>query len=479
MTGEAIVLTLRAQQQLLVLNALERGELLMIQAAELLGRSVRQVRRLRAAYRRRGAQALVHGNRGRPSPRRVAEAIRDQVISLARTTYAAVNHQHLTELLAEREGLVLSHPTIHRLLREAGIRSPRRRRPPKHRRRRERMPQPGLLVQLDGSDHDWLEERGPRLVLLAALDDATGAVLAATFRDQEDTHGYLLLLRALTQRHGLPVAVYSDRHGIFHRDKRTPLTLDEQLRGGPDPTQVGRVLQELNIRWIPASSPQAKGRIERLFGTFQDRLRTELRLAGISDRESANAFLDGFVPRYNARFAQASADPAPAYRPWPTDLDPDAVLCFKYRRTVANDNTITVGPHTAQILAGPQGRSYAKARVEVHERLDGQLAVFYQGHCLASRLLTGAPLLDVPAREYARVHPLEASRPHPRGGSRISAPSRKSRPGGSGEAVARRRHPSTPAEPRRPDADHPWRQTVLTKAMKREIEAGRTNSLNR
>ncbi len=185
MTGEAIVLTQRAQQQLLVLNALERGELLMAQAADLLGRSVRQVRRVRAAYRQRGAQALVHGNRGRPSPRRIADATRDRVIALARTTYAAVNHKHLTELLAEREGIVLSHPTIHRLLREAGLRSPRRRRPPKHRRRRERMPQPGLLVQLDGSAHDWLEERGPRLVLLAALDDATGAVLAAAFRDHE------------------------------------------------------------------------------------------------------------------------------------------------------------------------------------------------------------------------------------------------------------------------------------------------------
>lgn len=479
MNGEAIVLTQRAQQQLLVLNALERGELFMVQAADLLALSVRQVRRLRAAYRQRGAQALVHGNRGRRSPRRVAEAIRDQVISLARTTYAEVNHKHLTELLAEREGLILSHPTVHRLLRAAGIRSPRRRRPPKHRRRRERMPQRGLLIQLDGSDHDWLQDRGPRLVLLAALDDATGEVLAATFRDHEDAHGYLLLLRALTQRHGLPVAAYSDRHGIFHRDKRTPLTLDEQLRGGPDPTQVGRALQELSIRWIPASSPQAKGRIERLFGTFQDRLRTELRLAGISDRESANAFLDGFVPRYNARFAQAPADPVSAFRPWPTDRDLDAVFCFKYRRTVANDNTITVGPHTVQILAGPTGRSYAKARVEVHERLDGQVAVLYQGRHLASRLLTGAHLLAVPAREYDRVHPLEAGRPRLRGGSRIPAPSRKSRPGGSGGAVTRRRPPSAPAGPRRPDADHPWRQTVLTKAMKREIEAGRTNSLNR
>jgi len=361
MNGETIVLTQRAQQQLMVLNALERGDLLMAQAADLLGLSVRQVRRLRAAYRQRGPHALIHGNRGRRSPRRVDEATRTRVIRLARTTYAGVNHQHLTELLAEREGLTLSHPTIHRILRGAGVPSPRRRRPPRHRRRRERLPQAGMLVQVDGSDHDWLEGRGPRLVLVAAVDDATGEVLAAAFRDEEDAHGYLLVLREIALTRGLPLALYSDRHGIFHRPKRVPLTIEEQLRGAPDPTQVGRVLQELSIRWIPAASPQAKGRIERLFGTFQDRLRGELRLACVAERDGANAFLAGFLPRYNARFTQPAATPTPAFRPWPVGLDPDAVFCFKYLRIVANDNTVTLGPHLVQILAGPQGRSYAKA----------------------------------------------------------------------------------------------------------------------
>ena len=403
MNGETIVLTQRAQQRLLVLNALDRGDLLMAEASHLLGLSVRQVRRLRSAYRTHGPSALVHGNRGRQSPRRVDEATRDRLVALAQTTYAGINHQHLTELLAEREGLSLSRPTIHRLLHAAGLRSPRRRRPPRHRRRRERMPQAGLLVQLDGSAHAWLEGRGPRLVLLAAIDDATGEVLAATFRDQEDAHGYLLALRAIALRHGLPVAVYSDRHGIFHRDKRTPLTLDEQLRGGPDPTQVGRVLQELSIRWIPASSPQAKGRIERLFQTFQDRFRAELRLAGVTARDDANAFLADFLPRDNARFTHAAPDPAPAFRPWPADLDPDAVFCFKYRRIVANDNTVTLGPHALQILAGPRGRSYAKARVEVHERLDGTIAVIYHGRPLATQQLASSPSKPIPARDYRRV----------------------------------------------------------------------------
>ncbi len=264
-----ITLTHRAEQQLIVLNALDRSALLMAEAADLLGLSTRQVRRLRGAYQRHGPKALVHGNRGRRSPRRVRDAIRKRIVHLAQTTYAGVNHKHLSELLAEREGLTLSHPTIHRILREAGLRSPRRRRPPRHRRRRERMPQAGLLVQLDGSTHTWLDHRGPRLTLIAAIDDATGEVLAATFRDQEDAHGYFVVFEALTQTKGIPVAAYSDRHGIFHRTTRRPLTLQEQLAGKPAPTQVARALQELGTRWIDETKSLRSGEdkiTERLSG---------------------------------------------------------------------------------------------------------------------------------------------------------------------------------------------------------------------
>jgi transposase len=401
-----IILTPRVEQQLIVLNALDRGELLMAKAADLLGLSTRQVRRLRRAYRQHGPKALVHGNRGRQSSRRVREAIRKRIVSLARTTYAGVNHKHLSELLAEREGLTLSHPTIHRILRAAGLRSPRRRRPPRHRRRRERMPQAGLLVQLDGSTHPWLDHRGPRLTLIAAIDDATGEVLAATFRDQEDAHGYFEILHALTQTKGIPVAAYSDRHGIFHRTIKRPLTLQEQLAGKPAPTQLARALQELGTRWIPASSPQAKGRIERLFGTFQDRLRVELRLGGVTDRDGANAFLREFLRRYNARFAQPPADVTSAYRPWPAGLDPQTVFCFKYQRVVSNDNTIMLGPQCIQLLPGPGGRSYAKTTVEVHERLDGRIATFYRGTHVPCRRLTAATTAQrIPARLHPRVHP--------------------------------------------------------------------------
>ncbi len=213
-------MTQREHQRMHVLSRVHDGALRAREAARLSGLSLRHLRRLLARLRQHGPGALAHGNRGRPSPRRTAGTIRTRILTLARTTYAGVNDHHLTELLAEREGLHVSRKTVQRLLRAAGIGSPRKRRPPRHRRRRERMPQAGLLVQMDGSHHPWLEDRGPRLVLHGAIDDATGQVLGGVFRLAEETHGYFLLLRHLAHRYGLPGAVYTDRQGIFRPDAR-------------------------------------------------------------------------------------------------------------------------------------------------------------------------------------------------------------------------------------------------------------------
>lgn len=456
-------MTQRAQQRLIVLNALERGEVRMADAAPLVGLSVRQLRRIRRAYRQRGAKALVHGNRGRPSPRRVPAAIQARVVRLARTTYAGVNHRHLTELLTERDDLPLSHVTVHRILRAAGLRSPRRRRPPKHRQRRERMSRAGMLVQMDGSHHPWLQDRGPTLVLLHAIDDATGTVLGAVFREREDAAGYLLLLRQIATSSGLPVAVYTDRHGIFKRAKRTPLTLEEQLRGGPDPTQVGRALTELGIQWIPAASPQAKGRVERLGGTFQDRLVSELRLARVRDLEGANAFLAGYIVRHNRRFARPAADAATAFRPLPPHLDLDTICCFKYLRTVENDNTVGVGPQRLQILPDVRRRSYARARVEVHERLDSTLAVFAHGQRLAIQHVTTHPGSHIPARKHRRLKPI---------GPGSLDVLRRQRRRAAGLLPGTGRTPPTP--------DHPWRQEARAGKRRKDLkQAGGTLSLNR
>lgn len=364
------------QRRAWVLNRLGRAELTTTEAAGLLGLSERQVWRIRRAFEARGPAGLVHGNRGRRSRRRTDPAVVQRVVELALGRYAGINDCQLTELLAEHDGIELGRVTVRRILRAAGIASPRRRRPPRHRSRRERMPQEGLLLQLDGSRHDWLEGRGPWLTLVGAIDDATGTVPAATFRDQEDAAGYLELLRTIVRRKGIPVAVYRDRHGIFE-----PVT--EPTRGrepgdgrGRSLSQVGRALAELGVESIAAASPQAKGRIERLWGTYQDRLVAELRLAGAHDRASANRVLAAFLPRFNRRFRVPAADPAPAWRPRPRDLRLDRVCCFKYRRRVASDHTVRMDGQVLQLPPGPGRVGYAGRRVEVHVRLDGRIVAF-------------------------------------------------------------------------------------------------------
>ena len=217
-------------------------------------------------------------------------SIREQVVDLAKTKYRGFNQQHFSEKLREKEGIPLSRSTVRRILLKEGIASPRKRKAPKHRSRRERYPQAGMLLQTDGSPHDWLEGRGPKLCLIGAIDDATGEVVYAHFQPTETTAGYIRMLRAITYSHGIPLALYHDRHSIFKVTDHQ-ITLDEQLAGKSPQTQLGRILDELGINSISANSPQAKGRVERLWETFQDRLVSELRLAGASNEGEANQVL--------------------------------------------------------------------------------------------------------------------------------------------------------------------------------------------
>ena len=279
----------------------------MGKAAPLLGVSERQGWRLLAAYRKEGARGLVHKNRGRVPPNATPEAIQQRVVALTQERYLGINHTQLTELLAEREGLMLSRPTARRILVRAGLSSPRHRRPPQHRCRRQRMPQEGMLLQLDGSHHLWLEDRGPWLTLLLAVDDATGTAPHALFQEQEDTRGYLSLLQGIIERQGVPMAVYTDGHAVF-QPRRNTSDLSQVPRKGPS-TQWGRALGELGITQILAHSPEAKGRVERANGTFQDRLVSELRLADARTLEEANQVLADFLPRFNQRFGVPAAQP--------------------------------------------------------------------------------------------------------------------------------------------------------------------------
>ncbi len=401
MGRKTVTLNAREQQRTMVLNRVEREGLTGEEAAGLMGLSLRQARRLLAGYRKEGVAALAHGNRGRSPVHRISEDTRKQVVALAQGPYQGLNHYHLQEILEEREELVLSRSSLWRILKSVGIASPRRRRRPQHRHRRERYPQEGMLLQVDGSRHDWLQGRGPYFTLIGAIDDATGTVPYALFREQEDAQGYFLMLREVIGSKGIPLALYSDRHSIFQVNLKQEESLEEQLAGERQPTQMGRALKELAIQLIVALSPQAKGRVERLWGTFQDRLVSELRLAGAATIAEANQVLGDFLPRYNTRFAVPPAQPGSAYRRPESGVCLDGVLCFKYQRTVAKDNTVRLGEHTLQLLPGPDRYSYARARVDVQERLDGSVVVAYQGRVLASR---EAPLLpaNLRARKGAR-----------------------------------------------------------------------------
>jgi transposase len=437
----------------------------MTEAAELLGLSTRQVRRLLAAYEQDGVAGLVHGNRGRQPAHTTAAEVRQRVQELAQTTYAGINHQHLTELLADREEMTLSCSTVKRILQEAGIRSPKTRRGRQHRSRRQRYAQEGMLLQLDGSRHAWLEGRGPKLTLIAGIDDATGTVPAALFRDQEDAQGYLLLLQEVIQTKGRPAAVYHDRHGIFGREDGKP-TLEQELEGiQQEPTQVERVLQELAITSIAARSPQAKGRIERLFGTFQDRLVAELRLVGATTMAEAAAVLADFLPRFNQRFAVPAAQEGSAYRPLAPDMLLEQIVCFKYRRTVGSDNTIRFGSERIQLLPAAGRASFAKCRVEVQERMDGSLAVFYQGRQIGSRSApTEAPVLRAKTgrgtvvQEDAGDATAAAAVAVAVGAGDMWAADRTDT--STDEPVRRPHIPSPP----KPAADHPWRRSYKTAA---------------
>ncbi len=219
-----------------------------------------------------------------------------------------------------------------------------------------------MLVQIDGSRHDWLQGRGPRLTLLVGVDDATGKVVGAVFRPQEDSQGYFLLLRQIVEGYGRPMALYRDRHSIFQENTKK-LSVEEQLQGRPAPTQFGRLLDELEIRSIQAWSPQAKGRVERLFGTLQDRLITELRLHNVSSAQAAQQFLDPFLLAFNQRFAVKSSDSVRAWRKLPRSAKLDSLFSFKFDRPVSADNIVRIGNDRIQLESDSRRASYARARV--------------------------------------------------------------------------------------------------------------------
>lgn len=436
------------------------GRITNEQGARALGVSVRQFQRLKRRFETDGVRGLTHRTRGRPSPRRLAPAVRAEIVALMRTTYERINDVHLTEKLQEGHALPVSRATVRRVRVALGRPAHRRRRAPTHRHRRPRAPAIGQLAQIDASPHAWFEARGPGAALHGFIDDASSTPLALWFCPTEDLHGYTTVLDATCRQYGVPVALYGDRLNVLQRNDRH-WTLEEQLQGQQQPTHFGRMLADLGIGFIRALSPQAKGRIERLWQTLQDRLVTELRLRGLSTLAAANAFLPEFLADFIRRFARPPADATPAWRPVPRDLD--RILSCRYDRTVARDNTVHLGPRWIQIPPGPGRRSYAGCRVEVRELLDGRGLVLYDDVVIATQASPDGAFVLKP-----RAAPSGARRRPAAPASSASALRRALAALASPEAVADVPRPAAS----RPAPNHPWRRALTRRGRERQTRPG-------
>jgi transposase len=373
-------LTMKDEKRLDVIQRVYRSELTVVEAARTLGLSERQCYRIKARVKKSGAKGVVHGNRGRPCKCKIEDQVVRRIVGLALGKYQGFNDHHLTEKLKEQESIDLSREKVRRVLRAEGIRSPKKRRGLKHRSRRERRAAEGMMLQIDGSPHDWLEGRGPRLCLIGAIDDATSKVMGALFVEAESSWGYFRLFSEVFHAHGVSQSIYTDRHSVFWTDRQP--TIEEQLINKKPATEVGRALEELGVTLILANSPQAKGRIERMWNTFQDRLVSELRLAKAKTLEQAQAVLERYLPEHNRKFAKP-AKALPAWRKLGA-LQIQRALCFKQQRTVAKDNTISFEGTMLQIPKTSPFRSYANRRVEVHVLLDGAVEIFYKCEKIAA-----------------------------------------------------------------------------------------------
>lgn len=361
-------MTAREVRQLYVVQQVLERRIRQRKAAELLQRSVRQIKRLVHRVRIEGPAGMGHRLRGRPSNRRHPEAVKRRVLRLWQTRYRGFGPTLTQEKLVERDQIHVGRETVRRWLVAGGLWTQTRKGRP-HRRWRERKACWGERVQVDGSHHAWLEGRGPALVLMGYIDDATNHVFAR-FYDYEGTLPAMDSFTRYVQRYGLPQSVYVDRHTTYQG--RGKPTLADELAGRERPqSQFERALAELEVQVIPAYSPQAKGRIERLFGTFQDRLIKELRLAGVKTREEANGFLEGYLPRDNRRFRRSPREAVNLHRPSPGARRLRRILAVRHTHPLRNDNTVRHGKQWYLVQGRWNGRRPNTLQAE--ERLDGKL----------------------------------------------------------------------------------------------------------
>ena len=388
-----------------VLRQVLDRKLTQVKAATVLGLSPRQVRRLVTRVRQEGDGGLVHRGRGQPSNRRIPEGHKTKILRLYETRYGDFGPTLAVEKLAERHGITISDETLRGWLLATGVDHFRRRKRP-HRAWRERRAHVGELIQLDGSHHDWFEGRGPRCVLMAYIDDTSSRVFAR-FEEYEGTIPAMDSFQGYIRQHGVPLAVYADKHTTY-RSPAEP-TLEEPLAGTEPQSQFGRALVELGVDLIAAHSPQAKGRVERLFKTFQDRMIKELRLAEVSTLDAANVFLKSYLPIYNRRFAVPPAQATDLHRPRLTRGELDRILCIKTTRVLRRDWTVAHNGHLYQVQTNVRA-----TQVVIEERVDGTLRITHQGHVLAYHPIAVRPVRPAESRSVSRRHrPVTQARTHP------------------------------------------------------------------
>jgi hypothetical protein len=427
MGEERISLSQSERERLQVLHGIEQGHWTQVEGARRLRLSTRQVRRLERRVTAEGDRGVIHRLRGRPSNRQIASAVEKRVLREVRRRYADFGPTLAAEHLAA-SGVGVSRETLRRWMITAGLWRTRQRRAQAVHVWRERRAAFGELVMMDSSPFRWLEDRGPQLQLIALIDDATSRVWAR-FAEHDSTEENLRTLGGWMQRYGRPLALYTDKNSLFVTSR--PVQWQEQLHGEPARTQFGRALAELGIEWIAAHSPQAKGRIERLFQTLQDRLVKEMRLAGIATLDQANRFLPlTFLPWWQQRFARLPRQPRDAHRRLGREHRLEQILSVRQARSVGQDHTVSWqgqrwGLQREQVCAGLRG-----ARVEIERRLDGTHWLRFRGRYL--------PLVPCPV-----APPVAAS---PSGLRPPGLPAKKNK---------------LPKPKYIPPPDHPWRTFLL------------------
>lgn len=406
MAGEGIIMARPKElRYLYVIRRVLEREITQREASEVLSLSSRQIRRIVKRVRQEGDKGVIHKSRGHPSNRRIPDEVRGKVIQLYRSQYWDFGPTLASEKLQERDQIRVNDETLRLWLMESGDWKKRRRRRG-HRRWRQRKHHFGEMVQIDGSHHDWFEDRGPWCVLMGYIDDATGKVFGR-FYPYEGTIPAMDSFKRYIRKYGLPMSVYLDRHTTYKSTAKA--SIEQELNQEMPLSEFERALKELGVEVLHANSPQAKGRVERLFKTLQDRLVKEMRLRGIRTVEEANEFLKQYLPVYNRRFSVRPQEPSNLHRPLPEGIHLDSILCIKTERRLRNDFTVAHNKKLYQI----EDRTHA-SRVIVHDQIDGSMKIIYQGQSLRFIQINARPVKeDPPAVRVHRRKPHPPSSDHP------------------------------------------------------------------